>query len=299
MDLLLTTLLAGSVLGLLAVGMGYGLGWANRRFHVETDPRVRAIDEALPGANCGGCGYVGCMEYAEAVAKGEAVVTLCGPGGESCSNRLAEIMGVELTETWPYKAVVHCAADRSQRKQLMNYSGEQTCAAANLVAGYQGCTFGCLGLGDCVRACEYDAIHSINGLAVVDYDKCTGCRACEKVCPRNIITMVPFKSREVLVVACSNQDTGPAVKEVCEVGCIGCKACIKQSGGLMEMKGTLPELDYSAYQPDTDLQPAVEKCPMESLVFVGNPDRNRVHAGEPEKIRASFKSTVDKTEWWG
>lgn len=296
---LLATLLAAGSLGLLGIAISWILGWANRKFHVPVDPKVEAINAILPAANCGGCGFVGCGEYAEAVAKGEASVTLCAPGGAGCAKKMAEIMGVEAEETAPLRAVVHCAADRTQRLQQGDYRGEQTCAAANLVAGVQGCTYGCLGLGDCVRACPYDAIHSINGLATVDYDKCTGCSACAKVCPRNIISMVPFTQEKLLVVACSNQDQGPAVKEVCSVGCIGCKACIRPSGGLMEMKGDLPVIDYANYDREADFQKILDKCRMESLIFVGKPPVEVKEEEDQEPVRADFKTTVDKTEWWG
>jgi len=216
-----TMILAAVVLGVLAVAVGYVLGWADQVFQVEVAPKVDAILEALPGANCGGCGCVGCVDYAEAISKGKAEVNLCGPGGTASAQRIAEIMGVETPDAFPYRAVVHCGASGGRRLQRVPYLGEPTCAGANLVAGAQGCVYGCLGLGDCVRACRYDAIHIVNELAVVDYDKCTGCTACARACPRNIITMVPFKSDRMLVVACSNQDSGPDVKAVCKVGCIG------------------------------------------------------------------------------
>jgi Na+-translocating ferredoxin:NAD+ oxidoreductase subunit B len=300
---MMTLLLSAAVLGFIAVGMGYILGWANRAFHVPTDPKVSKINEALPGANCGGCGYVGCGEYAEAVAKGEAKINLCAPGGATCLSDLAEIMGVEAEERWPYKAVIHCAADASQRKQRIAYHGEQSCTAANLIAGVQGCTYGCLGLADCARACPFDAIEMENGLARILYDKCTGCKACVAACPRNIISMIPFKAEEVLVVACSNLDEGLAVKEVCEVGCIGCKACVRPSGGLMSMQGAIPKIDYEKYDTAQDKQPILDKCRMESLVFVGKPRAKDIadtrHEELPQRVSADFKTTVDKTDWWG
>ena len=298
----LTLLLAGVVLALLAVAVGLILGWADRTFHVEVDPKVEAILKALPGANCGGCGFIGCAEYAEAVAKGGADVTLCGPGGTSCAEALAAIMGVEIDESFPYRAVVHCAAHWNQRLQRMPYDGEPTCAAANLVAGVQGCTFGCLGLDDCTRACRYDAIHSIDGLATVDYEKCIGCKACARVCPRNIITMVPFKAERMLVVACSNQDKGPDVKEVCEVGCIGCTACSRHADP-MQMAGNLPMIDYDRYGGETDFAVARQKCPRASMLFVGKPTAKDLAAVAeeelPKRVEVDFKTTVDDTEWRG
>ena len=295
--------LAASTMLLLALASSAVLSWANHAFFVPVDPRVEGILSALPAANCGGCGYVGCGEYAEAVARGEAAVDLCAPGGPSCAEAVAAVMGVEVEPSWPYRAVVHCAARRDQRLQRNRYVGEQTCSSANLVSGVQGCTYGCLGLSDCVRVCEFDAIHVVDGLAEVDYRNCTGCGACIDACPRGIISRVPFKASQVLVVACSNTDFGKDVKEVCSVGCIGCKACTRVSD-LMKMFDNLPVLDYDAYEPGRpDLPKSVEKCPMESLVWVGEPtERDLLAAADevlPERIEADFETTVDHAEWRG
>jgi len=293
---------AAVLLTLLAIAFGVILGWANRAFHVEVDPKVEAIGEALPGANCGGCGFVGCSEYAEAVAAGTTEVDLCGPGGGDCAARLAKIMGVEIEESFPYRAVVHCAADENERFQRREYDGEKTCVSANLVGGVQGCTYGCLGFGDCYRACQYDAIDIVRSLSTIDYGKCIGCKACSQVCPRNIISMVPFKTETMFVVACSNKDKGPVVKEVCAVGCIGCTACSRKAD-LIEIADNLPTVDYSKYSQAADFEAAIEKCPRGSMVYVGKPTAEDIAAvaGEelPERIEADFKTTVDETEWRG
>jgi RnfABCDGE-type electron transport complex B subunit len=173
---------AGTMLG-MAVIMSYILGWANKKFHVEVDARVEAVIEALPGANCGGCGFLGCSEYAVAIVTDNAPVNKCPVGGEACAIAVGAIMGVEVGETIPHRAVVHCGATLKDRLGRTEYKGERRCAAATLVAGVQGCTFGCLGFGDCVEACKYDAIHVEDGLAVVNYDHCIGCGACVKACP--------------------------------------------------------------------------------------------------------------------
>ena len=296
-----TVTIAAVVLALLAIVMAWVLGWANRAFHVEVDARVQKLMDVLPGANCGGCGYIGCSEYAEALTKHEAEINLCAPGGASCAKEIAEVLGVELVHSLPYRAVVHCAAHWKQRLGHNRYLGEQTCAGANLVAGVQGCTYGCLGLGDCVRSCDYDAIHIVDGVSTVDYHKCIGCKSCARVCPRNIITMVPFKSERMLVIGCSNKDTGNDVKAVCQIGCIGCTACSRKSD-LLSMDGNLPMLDYDHYD-DAAFEAALGKCPRESMIYVGKPSEKDLAAvaGEelPTRIEADFKTTVDDTEWWG
>ncbi len=296
------SLAAGTML-LLAIAMSFILGWANQAFHVEVDPKIIQVNDVLPGANCGGCGYVGCNEYAEAVVLNGESVSKCPVGGASCAEAVAAVMGVEVEQSWPYKAVIHCGADFDQRKGRMDYVGEKTCSAANVISGIQGCTYGCLGFGDCVVACTFDAMLLKNGLPEVIYDKCTGCGACAAACPRNIITMVPFKAERIMVVACCNKDFGGEVKAVCEVGCIGCKACTKVND-LLEMDGNLPVLNYDVYDPAaTDFSDALHKCPMDSLVFVGTPteaDKQAVADEEiPDRVEADFKTTADEAEWRG
>jgi electron transport complex protein RnfB len=297
--------LAAAIMGLLALAMGLVLGWANRRFHVEVDPRVDLLQAALPGANCGGCGYVGCSEYAVALAEGKTSVGLCAPGGTDCAQRLADILGIEVEESCPYRAVVHCSAKAGQRLQRAGYEGERTCVSANLVGGVQGCTYGCLGFGDCARACTYGAIEIVDGLSTIDYHKCVGCGACSRVCPRHIISLVPFKAERMMVVACSNQDTAADVRTVCEVGCIGCKACARVAPELIVMEGALPEINYDLYNPEESaaLEAVLAKCPRKRYVFVGRPTPEDLAAVAdeelPEEISADFKTTVDDTEWRG
>jgi len=260
---------AGTLVG-MAIILSYVLGWANKTFHVEVDSRVEACINALPAANCGGCGYVGCSEYAEAVVAGEAPVNKCTVGGESVVVALADIMGVEVEESFPYFAIVHCAAYYDDRLGRHEYSGEQTCAAANLIADVQGCIYGCLGFGDCVRSCDYDAIHMIDGLATVDYEKCIGCGTCAKACPTNIITITPFKADQILAVTCSNKDFGKDVTSVCKVGCIGCKACTRASD-IFKVENNLSAIDYDAYSPG-DLENLIKvagKCKRNRIEFVG------------------------------
>ncbi|MBT3202220.1 MAG: RnfABCDGE type electron transport complex subunit B [Phycisphaerales bacterium] len=299
-------ILAAATMLTLAIFMAWVLGWANVAFHVDVDPRIEASIEALPGANCGGCGYVGCGEYAEAVVVDEVAVNLCPVGGDACAAALAEILGVEINQSWPSRPVIHCGATQENRLGRNAYKGEQACTAANMVAGVQGCTYGCLGFGDCGAVCKFDAINVIDGLATVDYDKCVGCGACEKICPRHIISMTPFKVSQMLAVTCANNDFGKDVKGVCKVGCIGCKACGRASKAFVFEEGQLiPDLDYDQYNPEEmdDLQVAIHKCPQKRLLMVGNPSDKDIEANAdseaPAIVKPEFETTVDKTEWHG
>lgn len=300
---LVTVGLAAAIMLAMALVFSYILGWANTTFHVEVDPRVDAVADALPGANCGGCGFIGCGEYAEAVVAGEQV-DKCVVGGESCTEALAQIMGVTVGHSYPARPIVHCGAHLEDRLGRSAYRGEPRCAAANLVADVQGCTYGCLGFGDCQQACNYDSIHVIDGLATVDYEKCVGCGACAEACPRNIITITPFKSDRMLAVTCSSKDKGKDVIKVCNIGCIGCGACARISN-LFKLEDNLSTIDYDAYTPECglDVLKACEKCPRHRLVFVGKPSAEDLAATAdivtPEVVEPDFKTTVDDTEWRG
>lgn len=303
MTIFITIALAACTLLVLAIAMAGVLGWANKAFHVPVDQRIEWVNNALPAANCGGCGYVGCNEYAEAVVEGGEKADRCPVGGDSVANAIAGIMGISLAESWPRRPVVHCSATTEHRLGRHAYQGEKTCHAANLVQGVQGCIYGCLGVGDCVKSCDYDAIHVIDGLAQVDYHRCVGCGACVEACPRNIISQVPFKAENVLVVQCSNTEFGKQVKEVCTVGCIGCKGCTKIVDGLVTMQDNVPVIDYDAYDESMNIQGIQDKCPRESLVWLGLPkpdDVSEVSDEElPERVEADFKTTVDEQRWWG
>lgn len=288
----------------MALVLSYILGWANKKFYVDVDQRILDIIDALPGANCGGCGYVGCGEYAEAVALEHEAVNKCTVGGQSCAHAVAGIMGVTVGETLPFRPIVHCGAHYGDRLGRNEYRGERSCAAANLVTDVQGCTFGCLGFGDCTRACQFVALHVVDGLATVDYDKCVGCGACAKVCPRNIITITAFKSEQMLAVTCSNKDRGKDVTAVCDVGCIGCGACARASN-LFSLQNNLSTINYDAYKSkcSSDELKACETCKRKRLVFVGKPTAQDLEKAKdleaPVLVEPDFKTTVDDMEWRG
>ena len=258
-----------------AVMLGLGLAFtimlaiAHVKLAVDEDPRVQQAVDALPAANCGGCGYAGCQAYAEAVVRGDAAPNLCSPGGPSVAQAVAQIMGLEVGEAVPMRAVIRCSATIDQRLQRAVYTGLPTCAAADLISGIQGCVYGCLGLGDCADACPFDSIRMVDGLAVVDCARCVGCGACVKACPRGIIDLVPMIEDPMLVVACSSKDKGPVVRKVCrDVGCIGCGLCAKASD-VFSVTDFLAHIDYDKYTTAADLAPAVEKCPRQLFRYIG------------------------------
>ena len=205
------------ILGGLGLVFGLVLSAASKVFYVETDPRLEKLNECLPGANCGGCGYAGCAAYAEAVLNGEAPIGKCAAGGNECAQAMAEIMGVEAGEVTRKVALVRCSGEKIYDKDgnlvrgvksKATYEGFKDCIAASKVGGNGpiSCKYGCLGFGTCVKACKYDAISVVNGVAKVNEDRCVGCMACANVCPRQLI--VPVEPHRNVVIACNSMAKG-------------------------------------------------------------------------------------------
>ncbi|MBQ9797136.1 MAG: RnfABCDGE type electron transport complex subunit B [Clostridia bacterium] len=210
----------------LGVLFGVALAIASRVFAVETDPRVEQVLEALPGANCGGCGYSGCAALADAIVKGEAMPNACNSCSAEGCRKIGEIMGIEVEISVPVHAHVMCSGNCKTAVYKYKYEGATDCIAAEkLGGGDKACANGCVGLGTCVAACKYDAIHIVDGLAVVDDSKCIGCGACSNICPKHIIAMIPVSSK--YCVECKSVETGAITRKQCAVGCISCKICEK------------------------------------------------------------------------
>jgi Na+-translocating ferredoxin:NAD+ oxidoreductase RNF subunit RnfB len=202
------------------------LGIAGRVFHVEVDPRVTTIAELLPGANCGGCGFAGCGAYAESVVSGKAAPGMCPVNDSESEAEIAGVLGVKSVKREKRVAVLHCQGNYTHTVRRYEYFGVMTCKAAHrLSGGAKECRFGCLGYGDCQLACNFDSITIINGLTQVEKDLCTGCGACGRACPRDLIEMVPISKK--VHVLCKSKDKGGQVTKYCAVGCIGCKRCEK------------------------------------------------------------------------
>ena len=248
-------IIAIAILGGLGVVFGAVLAAASKVFYVETDPRVEKLNECLPGANCGGCGYAGCAAYAEAVLSGEAAIGKCAAGGNECAQAMAEIMGVEAEAVTRKVAMVRCSGEKIYDKDgnlvrgvksKATYEGFRDCIAASKVGGNGpiSCKYGCLGFGTCVKACKYDAISVVNGVAKVNEDRCVGCMACANVCPRQLI--VPVEPHRNVVIACNSMAKGAVTTRSCTIGCIGCGLCKKICPeGAITVTNNLAIIDYS------------------------------------------------------
>lgn len=218
-------LIATVLVGAVGLFVGLFLGVAGIKFKVEVDEREEAILGVLPGNNCGGCGYAGCSGLAAAIVKGEAPANACPVGGEKVGNQVAQIMGVEAGESARKVAFVKCQGDKERTRMDYDYTGIEDCRMLAFVpnGGPKSCNDGCLGFGSCVQVCPFDAIHVINGVAVVDKEACKACGKCVAVCPKHLIELIPYDAKHV--VACSSREKGPDTMKACDVGCIGCQLC--------------------------------------------------------------------------
>ena len=229
MNLILISLIT---LGLVGAISSIILFFTAQKFHVFEDTRINDVEEALPSANCGGCGFPGCRAFAEACVKAETMDGLnCPVGGAPTMENVANILGRTVVAAAPTVAVVRCGGTCDHRPRMNEYDGVQHCFIAhNLYSGETGCSFGCLGLGDCEVSCEFDAIkvNPLTKLPEVDEDKCTSCGACVKACPKLLIELRKKgpKSRRIYV-SCRNEDRGPIAKKSCDVSCIACTKCEK------------------------------------------------------------------------
>jgi len=260
---------AGLVMLGLAGAFAVVLLIASIKLKVEVDPKIEQVRQALPNLDCGACGFAGCASYAKAVVQQPDLIGRCAPGGPKVAQQIAKALSLQISDSGPAKRpIVHCRAHTADRTYYATYAGIETCTAADALANVQACKFGCLGYGDCTRACKFDALKVIDGLATVDYRKCTGCGACAEACPRNIIEMVPFSYPDMMTVACRNRENGKSTRQMCAVGCIGCGLCAKQTD-IFVVEDNLARLDYSRYQPSEQAETAMNKCPNATIVYRG------------------------------
>ncbi len=262
---ILTSILSMGGLGLVLAG---GLVLASKKLAVETDPRVDAITEVLPGANCGACGCPGCSGLAKLICENKAAIDSCTVGGAAVAEKIAKIMGIDDIDNMGDKKVawVLCQGGNTEAKVKSKYHGVETCKAASLVNdGFKGCSFACLGFGDCVKVCPFDAITmGENGLPIVDEIKCTGCGLCVTECPRMVLALTSIKNE--VHVRCRATMKAKDTRAVCTVGCIGCKLCERVCPfDAIHVKNNVAVIDYEKCR---NCMLCVEKCPTKSITAV-------------------------------
>lgn len=258
-------LTAVGALGGLTLLLATLLVAANRTLYVPEDPRIDVVDGMLPHANCGACGRPGCRAFAEAVVAGEALPGKCTVSSEDARARIAAYLGVDVGAEEKRVARLACAGGRNVARNHAQYHGLQSCRAAALVAGGgKGCFWGCLGLGDCDDACDFDAIHmNPQGLPVVDEARCTACGDCVAACPKDLFSLQPVSHR--LWIACRSLEAGDEQLADCQVACTACGRCAADAPDLITMRNNLPVIDYrGAHATEVPLQ----RCPTGAIVWL-------------------------------
>lgn len=262
----MTIVTAVAALGGLTLLLALMLIIANRRLYVFEDPRIDQVEDMLPHANCGACGYPGCRPFAEALVKGSALPGKCTVSTDEGRQSIAQFLGVDLGAEERLVARLACAGGTNVAINRAQYVGIPSCQAASLISGGgKGCFWGCLGHGDCEVACDFDAIAmNEHGLPVVDPAKCTACGDCVEVCPKDLFSLQPESHR--LWVACKNLEHGEAVLEDCQVGCTACGKCVMDApGDLINMKNNLPVIDYSR---NHSTRAPIQRCPTGAIVWL-------------------------------
>lgn len=261
-----------------------------QKFKVIEDPRIDTVADLLPGANCGGCGYAGCRNMAEEIVKKEDMAGfMCPPGGNETMKKIGAALGLEAAETDPMIAVLRCNGSKANAPQKVIYDGATTCVYVNMLfAGESGCPYGCMGLGDCVVSCQFDAIYidEVTNLPVISDEKCVACGACVKACPRAIIELrKKGKKDRRIFVSCINKEKGAPAKKNCVVACIGCGKCVKVCKfEAITMENNIAYIDFNKC---TLCRKCVEECPTTAIHELNFP---------PRKIKVETVGQTDSIE---
>ncbi|MBN1951622.1 MAG: Fe-S cluster domain-containing protein [Bacteroidales bacterium] len=300
-ETILFTILSLSGLGAGAAVILYIVA---QKFKVIEDPRIDEVEEALPAANCGGCGFAGCRNFAEACVKAENFDGLyCPVGGNDVMASVARILGKEAVEQEPRVAVLRCNGSCEARPKTNIYDGATSCAVASaLYGGDTGCQYGCLGFGDCVEVCTFDALSMdpFTGLPVVNDEKCTACGACVKACPKDLFELRKrAKKDRKIYVACRNEEKGGIAKKSCTVACIGCSKCFKVCPyEAIVMENNLAFIDSEKCRL---CRKCVTECPTNSIIEIGFPprkiqDKEETAVGPEGREEKDTNSTINTKE---
>jgi Na+-translocating ferredoxin:NAD+ oxidoreductase RNF subunit RnfB len=269
--------------GIFMAALGGALAWllavANRRLYVWEDPRIDEVESMLPKSNCGACGTAGCRNFAECLVAGDLEPARCSVNSPDVNGAIARFLGVELGQVDKRVARLACAGGRHVARMRAHYDGLGSCqAAATVGGGGKACAWGCLGLGDCVAVCEFDALHlDPNGLPVVEVDKCTACGDCVEACPKNLFSLHSISHK--LWIACRNRADGDTAEAQCEVACTACGKCVADAApGLMRLDGDLAVIDYDRNALASPA--AIQRCPTGAIVWLGD---GRIEKGKTAK----------------
>jgi len=261
----MSIIIAIAALGGLTLLLAMMLIIANKKLYVYEDPKIDKVEDMLPHANCGACGYPGCRPFAEALVHGKSLPGKCTVSTEERRKGIAEFLGVSVGAEEKQVARLACAGGINVAINRAKYIGVKSCQAATLVSGGgKGCFWGCLGYGDCEAVCDFDAI-TMNeyGLPVVDTNKCTACGDCVEVCPKDLFSIQPMSHK--LWVACKNLEHGEAVLEDCQVGCTACGKCAMDAADLITMENNLPVINYAK---NHNTKKPIERCPTGAIVWL-------------------------------
>lgn len=263
---IMSIVIAAVVVGTVGILIGLFLGMAGIKFKVQVDEKEEAVLAALPGNNCGGCGFAGCSGLAAAIAKGEAAANACPVGGEPVARKIGEIMGISVQAGERMVAFIRCQGDCKKVQKNYEYVGDEDCRIMRFIpgGGPKACNHGCLGYGSCVKECPFDAIRLQDGIAVVDREKCKACGKCIAVCPNHLISLIPYRARHA--VSCSSPEKGAVTMKACSVGCIGCGICVKNCpAGAVSVTDFCASIDQ---EKCTGCGVCMEKCPKKAIVRI-------------------------------